>query len=649
MAKAKAAPAAPADTFIGRTTVPLAELTLSPLNSRQVVDQAEVDAMADSIAETGLLQNLVGLQTGTGVEIVGGGKRLRALQLLAAEGWSRPGLAPIDPVPVVLTNNPDRAVAWAGTENTARTALHPADEICAYRALRARGASADMIARTFAVTVAHVTRRLALADLPDAAIAALRANQISLDVAKALTLAPDAVRAEAVLNDAISQGWNDRQTRNALTGTSVSTRDRRVKFVTPEALEAAGAALQHDLFDNEIYIEDLKLLDEMFAEKGLARAEEERIAGGWSWAKFWRGDAWARPEPEGMQRCWPQEVPLPEGDQERLEALEDAVDNGHASEAEMLEYEALQERTERRYSDEDREQGGIWLTVTHAGQVEITAWRPTAASEGRGGDSGGGVTVKTEKPVSEAVLTDLRRIKLLSLQTALLADPHFAVELFAWQLEEDLRAWESPIALAATAPAITPEELTGTIIADGLAAPGPDRSGVDAVSRLRAFLIGDVNAVSALGRRLTRLFQKTEGIADYVADHLEVNPRDVWTPTFAGYFNRLPAPVLDRLFAEFIPADKRDGIGFKALKKGDKAQWLHRLFETPEVGAALGLGEEQQLALTTWLPPQLQWAVPVEAAPDAPKQGEEDQTDEDGDDDLDGDGDGDEDDDEAAK
>ena len=196
----RAKPASPVDEITATDSaslgaprmIPLGDLTLSPPNARQMVDQAEVETMATSIATAGLLQNLVGFKDDTGsVGIVGGGKRLRALQLLAAQGLM-PGnsMLSINPVPVIVTEDPHIAVAWAGTENTARSALGPADEITAYAALRALESSADMIARTFAVPPAHVARRLALANLPGAVIAALRDGKITIEVARALTLPP---------------------------------------------------------------------------------------------------------------------------------------------------------------------------------------------------------------------------------------------------------------------------------------------------------------------------------------------------------------------------------------------------------------------------------------------------------------------------
>ena len=68
-------------------TCPLDTLVLSPLNPRTVaIDEAEIAALAESIAAIGLQQNLIGVDGATAIEIVGGGRRLRALTRLLAEG-----------------------------------------------------------------------------------------------------------------------------------------------------------------------------------------------------------------------------------------------------------------------------------------------------------------------------------------------------------------------------------------------------------------------------------------------------------------------------------------------------------------------------------------------------------------------------------
>ncbi len=65
-------------------TVPLAELYLSELNPRRDADPEGIALLADSIRVLGLIQNLSGVRDAEGrVGIVAGGRRFRALQLLA--------------------------------------------------------------------------------------------------------------------------------------------------------------------------------------------------------------------------------------------------------------------------------------------------------------------------------------------------------------------------------------------------------------------------------------------------------------------------------------------------------------------------------------------------------------------------------------
>lgn len=97
--------------------------------------------MAESIRSVGLIQNLAGLAAKPGtkaghVEIVAGGRRLRALQLIASEGGQSPDTYM---VPVIITEDRAEAEAWAGAENIVREPLHAADEIRAFNTM-AKGA-----------------------------------------------------------------------------------------------------------------------------------------------------------------------------------------------------------------------------------------------------------------------------------------------------------------------------------------------------------------------------------------------------------------------------------------------------------------------------------------------------------------------------
>ena len=151
--------------------------------------QEAVETLAESIRTCGLLQNLGGLRDESGkVGIVAGGRRLRALAYLAE---ANPEQEAVTSIPVLLAKDAAQAELWANAENTARADLDPADEIRAYGRMAKSNASADAIASAFGVTVAHVKGRLKLADLPDAALDALKAKTINLTVAQKLTTADD--------------------------------------------------------------------------------------------------------------------------------------------------------------------------------------------------------------------------------------------------------------------------------------------------------------------------------------------------------------------------------------------------------------------------------------------------------------------------
>ena len=111
----------------------LADCVLSPFNPRAHVTDAEITALAASIRTVGLIQNLSGIANADGtIGIVAGGRRLRALQQIAKEDGSDPSAIS---VPVQLATSEQEAQTWASAENIHREALHPADEITAYRDL----------------------------------------------------------------------------------------------------------------------------------------------------------------------------------------------------------------------------------------------------------------------------------------------------------------------------------------------------------------------------------------------------------------------------------------------------------------------------------------------------------------------------------
>ena len=603
---------------------PLSELSLSPLNSRQQVPQSEVVAMADSISTVGLLQNLVAHETDDGrLEIVGGGIRMRALQLLAAQGFvAAPGFA-IDPVPVKVTTNADLAVAWSGTENSARQSLTPADAICSFAALAAKGQSVQLIARTFAVPESHVKRHLALANLPALAIDALRDGQITLEQAKALTLAETTARALEMLETIRGRDVPVWSIRNELTSGRIEASDRRAVFVGLDAYVSAGGTVSADLFSDSAYLHDAGLLDQMTDQVGRALAETV-LAEGWKWADFrpnWK--SW-----EGVKSATQlQKEPgcLPEGDQDRYDELEELDDGNVLDAAGAAELAALRARLWGDWTDDQRATSGVVVYLGQKGAEYSRGWqrhadRPVQVETET--DADGTVTQRSLPAAAPSgqpqnLTDDLARIKLLALQTAMLDQRDLMINLLCWMLTSNLKPWSAPLALSTSPPMIAPEKTEGTTIDARLAGTTAPMAEAD-FTAFTAFVENDELIHShRTTAAIARLFKTTRGdLAEHLGQQLQPNTRAIWTPTAAGYLGRIAVHQLDALWCQLV-TDTADHPDFLALKKSAKAARLEALFADMSVRESLGLSRDQNAVIDAWLPPELQW--PAADAPEVPE------------------------------
>ncbi len=526
--------------------------------------------MAESLAVAGLLQNLIGHLTPTGVEIVGGGTRLRALQRLAAEGWSRhEDLIPIDPVPVKVTADLQEAVAWAGTENSARSALHPADEVRAYAAMRERGASLSRIARSFARSEAHVERRLKLADLPAEALAALRANEISLEMAKALTLAPSGERCLEVLGSVRGRDVRPEQVRRELTPGTVPSTDRRAVFVGLEAYLAAGGTSQRDLFADRTLLEDEALLDRLFAEKGAAEAERIRAEEGWEWATWVPEEYVSWTVTQKLVRLHARPGKLSDGEEAELAALEERETDGALDEAGRARLAELEARREGGFTDAQRASAGIFVYCSSRDGLSVERAYQQLRAVPRG-------AAEAAPDLPQSLIEDLHRIRLGTLQARLMDQSELMLDLLAFSLGGGLRPWARPLAISPTDQPIAPEKGEGTRYPPRLAARlapntslGPDGTATE----FEAFRAqGKKHRNQILTEALARTFcTGSSGLSAALARQLGIEVRRIWMPTAQGFLGRCSAGYLDRLWNELVPAAEADQ-SFQKLKKGGEGE-----------------------------------------------------------------------------
>ena len=182
--------------------VPIEFLKPNPRNPRRNFSDAELDELASSIRERGIVQPIV-VRPARGYadtfEIIAGERRWRAAQ--------RAGLHQV-PI-VVLEVNDDEALQLAIIENVQRADLNPLEEAAGYQSLvnEFRHSQED-IAKIVGKSRSHVANTLRLLRLPEPVKAYINAGKISAGAARMLIGQDDP---EEMAREIVDRGLNVRQ------------------------------------------------------------------------------------------------------------------------------------------------------------------------------------------------------------------------------------------------------------------------------------------------------------------------------------------------------------------------------------------------------------------------------------------------------
>ena len=252
--------------------IPLSQLELSPDNVRKTpADASAFTELKASIAAHGLLENLIARAMEPGTDcvaryaVIAGGRRLAAMQALAAEG----ALDEDHPVPCRMIGSIVAAEEVSLAENSVRAAMHPADQVEAFRRLADAGSTAAAIAARFGVSERTVEKRLRLGNAAPVLLEAYRAGEIDLDTLMAFAVTTDQARQSAVWETVSQQGYRPGawQIKRLLTEDRVPATSAIARFVGIEAYEAAGGRIDRDLFAEEdergIWFDDPDLLNKL--------------------------------------------------------------------------------------------------------------------------------------------------------------------------------------------------------------------------------------------------------------------------------------------------------------------------------------------------------------------------------------------------
>ncbi|WP_171181057.1 ParB/RepB/Spo0J family partition protein [Ruegeria sp. HKCCD8929] len=599
--------------------IPLGRLTLSPMNPRQDVPEADVVELADSIWAAGLIQSIAGLADDKGgAEIVAGGRRLRALHYLAEQhptlAKTHPGLA--NPM-VMLAPDAETAETWANAENISRKDLAPADEIRAYGKMHNAGAPVPGIARAFAVTEKHVYRRLALANLHGQIIDALAAGEISLSMAACFTISNDEKLSLEVLERVRGDHWSDHQLKSMLKPDSVTGSDRRAVFVGEEAYKDAGGRLGGDLFAEQTFFDDVALLDDLFATK-LAESGEAVTGTGWKWVEVLDASyvGYYEIEQRKLDRIYREEGVLSEADAARYDELAELAEGDALDAAGEAELAALQETLDGVFTDAQKAHAGVLIHVNQSGGFQtieglVRREDKKAAIEAgvlqRSSHISGG-NDKRKSPISQKLADDLARVVTGARQHAALRDPDLIMALLAFQLAGGV-TYGKPIGLSQNeVPNWPTTEAVGYALDERLttlAEWSGDEWDRDVAKEFRSFRKKGADHIQAeLIRHLASLLSGGEKDLCALIDR-EVKPdvREVWTPTDENFFSRVGGPYLNAIWREVLgfKADHPTITTFEKLKKRDKVAKLHSLFNDPGTREVMKLSKAAQKRIAKWL------------------------------------------------
>lgn len=184
--------------------LPLHRIEPNPRQPRQDFDEVELQALADSIAQHGLIQPLTVRETGNGYyQIIAGERRWRACRIA--------GLREIPAV--VMEADEKKTMELALIENLQRQDLNPIEEALGYQTLiKEHGMTQEEAATRVGKSRPAVANALRLLALPEEVLQLIRDGKLSAGHARPLLSLPTGKNQLEMANKVVNLGLSVRQT-----------------------------------------------------------------------------------------------------------------------------------------------------------------------------------------------------------------------------------------------------------------------------------------------------------------------------------------------------------------------------------------------------------------------------------------------------
>ena len=230
-----------ADTERGATsTVDIDALEPNPLQPRVHWNDEQLDSLAASIREHGIIQPILVSRRGADkpFQIIAGERRWRAAQ--------RAGLTS---VPILVREaTPSQILELALVENIQRADLNPIEEALAYRQLTVEfGMKQSEVAERVGKSRPAIANAIRLLSAPELIREAVANEQISAGHARALLAVEDPIIQEQILQQVIKLGLNVRDTERLAQRAMSEARRRPTTPRVDPALQSVQTSLQRAL------------------------------------------------------------------------------------------------------------------------------------------------------------------------------------------------------------------------------------------------------------------------------------------------------------------------------------------------------------------------------------------------------------------
>lgn len=357
--------------------LPLSALTLGERNVRTVDDTPEeLERLKASILAHGLIENLTVRPVGKLYEVIAGKRRFRGMRELVEERKIHPDMMVACRILDETANDTEISLA----ENEARVAMHPVDQVTAFRRLTEEGVDRDTIAEHFGIGVRTVDQRLRLGGLPDEILEAGRDGQLRIEHLRAFAATADTGRQMELWNRIKDSGHQPgaHWIRSELTRENLHASHARARFVGVDAYTAAGGRVEVDLFsdgeDDRAMLVDPDILDRLAGEK-LQQVADELKAKGWKWAAPHLELEWDAAQEYGRLRGTPlgataEQAAELERIEKRIAEIDDEIqkiesDHGEDDLPDDHPYYTLEDERETLYGDDNRVRAAIDQNVTY--------------------------------------------------------------------------------------------------------------------------------------------------------------------------------------------------------------------------------------------------------------------------------------------